>query len=140
MINVVIEGGVTIGTWFILLFVSTNLIGVLVRGFIQDQKFAELISNNDLIATEHKKSERTTNIIAILLIAVFIGVIYYFWNIGVVMAAVMLMTSRLPELIWEIRHGQKLQSSDTGRPKFVFLATLLSWVSLPVLWYALYRM
>ena len=140
MINLVIEGVITIGAWFMLLLVSTNLVGFLVRGFVQNPKLEEFISNNDLIARELKKSERMTNLIAISLIAISIGAIYYFWNIGVVIATLMLMISRLPDLIWEIRHGQKFQSSDMGRPKFAPLATLLSWASLPVLWYALYRM
>jgi hypothetical protein len=47
------------------------------------------------------------NIIALILIIGFIYSLLHFWNIGVALSAIIIMAGRLPDLIWEIKHGKK---------------------------------
>ena len=135
MINIVTQVAVTLVASLILMLASTNLIGMLVRGFFTAP---EMENVHDAIKNEYVKGQRATNIIALVLIIIFLGALYHFWNIGLVIAALMLMASRVPDLIWEIRNGRKLEMSDMARPKFHLLSMVLSWASLPVVWYALY--
>jgi hypothetical protein len=135
---------ITLGAWLILLIVSANLVGFLVRGFFTNPEMDRLaVEGDDIIkgeVQEYYGTQRKMNVFALILITVFILGLYYFWNIGVVIAALIIMASRVPDLVWEIKYGRKLRMKDMARPPFHLLSTALSWISLPVLWYALYRM
>lgn len=135
MINIVTQVAATLVAWLILMLVSTNLVGMLVRGFVTS---SEMENMHDAIRAEYSKGQRVTNIIVLVLILIFLGMLYHFWSIGLGIAALMLMISRIPDLIWEIRNGKKLKMGDMARPKFHLLSMALSWASLPVVWYALY--
>jgi hypothetical protein len=137
---VFLQFGVTLISWFALMFVSTNLTGLLFRGLATNAELEELVSDNEILARHHRNSERKTNIISALLIVAFLSMIYYFWNAGLVIAAIMLMFSRIPDLIWEIKSGKKLELADMKKPKLFLLTTAISWASLPVVWYSIYRM
>jgi hypothetical protein len=138
------ELAVTLGAWLILLVVSTNLIGLLVRGFFTNQEMDTLAAEgHDFIkghVEEYYSAQRKMNVFALVLIMAFVIALYYFWNIGVVVAALIMIASRIPDLIWELKHGRKLRMRDMSRPSLHVLSMILSWASLPVLWYALYRM
>ena len=133
------EAGVTLLAWIVLMVASTNLVGIVVRGLIPNPELDEIASKNVLIASEHQKAQRTTNIFASILIIAFLSALYYFWNVGLVLAALMLMTARVPDLLWELRNGQKLHLSDMQKPKLSYIATLFSWAALPTIWYAFYQ-
>lgn len=102
---------ITFGAWLILLWVSINLIGMLVRGLALTSEMKKILVKGsqalrEVVAEFYKPSEeRRTNFVAIVLIAVFLGALYFFWNIGVVITATIIMVARIPDLLWEIRHG-----------------------------------
>lgn len=75
-----------------------------------------------------------------MLIIGFLSMLYYFWNVGLVIAGIALMVSRVPDLIWEKKEGKMLELEDMTKPKFSLFTTLLSWASLPVVWYSIYQM
>jgi hypothetical protein len=140
----IIEFGITLAAWFVLMIVSTNLLGFFWR-VLYGNPDMEALSNevHELISSLDKNYHKThqyINFVGLTLILIFISALYYFWNVGVIMAALFLMVGRLPDLHWEITHGRKLQGHDMDRPKFHMFSTALVWVSLPVLWFALYRM
>ena len=135
---------ITLGAWVVLMFVTTNLVGLLVRGFYSSPKMDQLATESEPIvqelAQDHQRGQTRANVIALVLICAFLFALYYFWNVGLVVAALMMMASRVPDLIWELNNGRKLEVRDVRRPALWRLTTVLSWVSLPVIWYALYRM
>jgi hypothetical protein len=135
---------ITFGAWLVLLFVCTNLVGFLVRGLVTDPEMAQLqAEGHDFmksIMREHRKADHKANIVALILILAFLVALYQFWNAGVVVAALIIMAARIPDLIWEIKHGRKLRLREMTQVALWMLTAVLSWVSLPVLWYALYRM
>lgn len=140
MISILTQAAITVVAWLILMFVSTNLIGLLLRGFFPNPEMEKIVAGDELLTSEYQRGQRGVNIFALVLIILFLAALYYFWNIGLVIAALMLITARIPDLIWEIRRGRALETRDMMRPRFWMLSTVLSWVSLPVVWYALYRM
>lgn len=139
-----IELGITLAGWLVLMVASTNLLGFFWRGLYSNPEMEALSSEGDefisSLARNHLKTHKKMNFIGLALILIFISALYYFWNFGVVIAALLLMVGRLPDLHWEITHGRKLQRHDMDRPRFHMVSTVLTWVSLPVLWFALYRM
>jgi len=56
------------------------------------------------------------------------------------LAAVLLMFSRLPNLLWEIRHGQKINKKDKPKGFLYQAAFIASWLALVVLWWSLYSL
>lgn len=141
MIHVLIQAAVTLAAWFILMLVCTNLIGFLVRGFFTTLEMETIIAGDEFLAGEHRRDQRGLNIIASALIIVFVVALYYFWNVALVAAALMLMGARIPDLIWEIKRGRKLDGFEIKlQPRAYQLTNVVSWASIPVIWYALYRM
>ena len=132
---------ITFGAWLVLLYASINLIGLLVRGFFTNPEIDKMaVEGSDFIkklANEHQSAERKTNITALILLIAFFVALYYFWNIGVVIAALIIMAARIPDLVWEIRHGR---AKIKEMPAIYMLTLVITLASLPVLWYALYQM
>jgi len=139
-----IELGITLAGWLVLMLVSTNLLGFFWRGFYSNLDIEALSREGDeftsRLAKNHLKTHRKMNFIGFALLLFFISALYYFWNFAVVIAAILIMAGRLPDLHWEITHGRKLQRHNMDRPQFHMVSAVLIWVSLPVLWFALYRL
>lgn len=132
---------ITLLSWFALMVIGTNLIGMFVRGLALVSDVENQLSKVDdtikKIAGEiyDPKVEKKVNFIALALIAVYLITLFYFWNIGVVVAAIMLMIARIPDLLWEIKHGRQ---GIKNMPKRYMLTNLIMFAALPVLWYSLY--
>jgi len=140
LMDYLVQIGGTLISWFALMFISTNLLGGLVRGLVANPEADERASENEVLTHEIRRSERNTNIFFAILIAVFLTILYYFWNFGLVAAGLMLLVSRVPDLIWELQSRKKLELGDVRKPRFSLTTTLLSWASIPVVWYSIYQM
>lgn len=145
MVNILTQMVVTAVAWLILMLACTNLIGLLVRGFFTSPEMENLIAGDDdvskLLRQDYQSNNRVANIIALTLIIIFLSALYYFWNIGLVIAALMLMAARIPDLIWEIRHGRNVDHFEMIlQPRSYRLISMINYASVPVIWYALYRM
>ncbi len=129
--------------WFILMLISTNLIGMFVRGLFPDGT-EEL--REDLPPALHKELDKNkrantgVTILSFIFIAVFLYLLFAFVNIWAVVAALLLMLGRIPDLIWEIKHGRKV--SKTNKPKGILytLTGIMDWVAVPVLIWSIYTL
>ena len=133
---------ITIVFYFVLMLVSTNLLGLFVRGLFVNPEIEKLkTESHEFIKQEIKKYERAgkwVNVTAFLLIIVYLYLTFYFWNIGVTAVAVILMLARLPDLLWEIKTGKKVAIYSMPKNTFSFITTFLTWASIPALYYFLY--
>ena len=134
--------------WVILMLVSTNFLGMVVRQLVPTREEKKLEENMTGPAvqkifgkyrTQNKHISLGVAVFFVVLSVIYLYALLRFWNIGVVAAAVMLMLARLPDLLWEIRTGQKVSHKNAPKGFYGFLATVLSWGALPVLWFALCR-
>ncbi len=138
---------ISIVFYFVLMYLSINLLGLLVRGFFTNSDLEKLKSEgHDFIKQEIKKSERADkwlNVIAFLAIVGYLYATFHFWNMGVTAVALVLMLVRLPDLLWEIKTGQELNrvASALSMPKNAlhYIATFLTLAALPALYYFLYH-
>ena len=125
--------------WGIILLASANLLGSVVRGLCWSRpSFDREVSDrlNRVLDSECRRMVVSNAIMTLLAIGAAAGFLYalfHFWNIGLVLAATMMMLGRLPDLLYEIETGKKLL------PKGLLstLATLLFWFALPLTWYSL---
>jgi len=129
--------------YFVLLYLSVNLLGFLVRGLFVNPELDRLKSEgSDFIKGEVEKSQRADkwiNIIALILLIAYLYLLFHIWNIGVMLVAIILMAGRLPDLIWEIKHGRKIDKKTMPKNALSLITTFLIVVALPLLYYSLYH-
>ena len=128
--------------YFILMYLSVNLLGLFVRGLFSNPELDKLKQeSHEFIKHEIEKSQRADkwiNIIALILIFAYFYALFHFWNFGVVATAVIIMAGRLPDLIWEIKHGKKTDPKLMKRNAMYYISAFLPWLALPVLYFSLY--
>ena len=143
---IIIHIVISVVFYFILMWLSVNLLGLLVRGFFTNPDLEKLKSEgHEFIKQEIEKSQRADkwlNLVAFLLIVSYLYATFHFWNIGVTAVAFILMMVRLPDLLWEIKTGKKITASIArSMPKnaLYLITTFFTWAALPALYYFLYH-
>jgi hypothetical protein len=139
----------SIGAYFIILKVSINLLGLVVRGFLEPTPSISIPDETSspvakLIKTEIRKNKQANiimTLISIILTIAFFYALFHFWNIGLAVTAGMLMVSYLPDLLWDIKTGKRVSKHNMPPHNFVFYATLIIYLlCLPLTWYCLFRL
>ncbi len=130
-----------IGAWVLLMFIGTNIIGFIVRGFVEMSTMNR--PKDDIPSTPHgevasdRHFNRTLTFLFVAIGIAYVCVLYWVWNIGVAIAALILMVTRIPDLLREIRTGYKTTFLSMPRGPFDLFLTILDWAVLPLLWFAL---
>lgn len=131
-----------VGAWAVILFISMNLIGFILRGFfVVKPEFASVNGRaREILEHEAKKSivaEHSITILSIIATTAFIGALAYYWNAVLAIVAVLLMLSRLSDLLWEIRHGKKITKTDCPKNATSYIGIAVMFFCLPLTWFAL---
>ena len=119
--------------YFVLLVVGVNLIGIVIDGFVQPDSRSPGAPEN----ISDSKSVGVTLIFCIITLA-YLFALYNFWNIGIVASALLLMISRIPDLVFESKTGQKINSRLTKKGPVETFCFVVGWLALPILWYSLF--
>ncbi|MFY9462097.1 MAG: hypothetical protein WAP51_02755 [Candidatus Sungiibacteriota bacterium] len=125
--------------WFIIVYLGTNFVGMIGRGFFEKP----LVSGNHAVTL--------MSILATIGICIYL---YYYWGILFLIAIVLVMISRIPDLYWEVRILPKelgvpypvpkdlirkaIKSKNSNNPFSNILLTSLTWVALVVLFVAFF--
>lgn len=122
--------------YVIIIFAGTNLIGIIVRGIIPSYKKDE---TGNLTLVEDLSSVRSIiiTVFSFLLCIAYFYALYHYWNIGVVIAAVIVMFSRLPDLLFEMKTSEKINFRNMPIRPIDVICNVLFWVALPLIWYSL---
>lgn len=132
----------TIAAWVIMLLVGTNLIGLIVRGLFWSPPSIDGTTDRvrEVLHCESSRMSFTNagmTFGSILVAAAYLFALFHFWNAGLALAGVIVMASRIPDLIWEIRTGRKPTRKERPRGPVYFLASTFLWASLILVWYSL---
>ena len=137
--------------WFVLMLLSTIFLGLFVRAFFVSDPALDALDQLEsgkgvsekmetFIASERKEQRRANifaNLTTLVLFLGFFYLLFYFLNIFAVVAAVMLMAGRLPDLLREIKHGRKINVQELPKNWGYWATSFLDWTSLPVFLYSL---
>lgn len=124
--------------YFVLMLAGTNLLGMIVRG-------VSPVYEKDAYGLLHLVKIRPSGGIVITIVfsvitILYLYALYHYWNIGIAIAAVMLIVSRIPDLLFELRTGIKYKWKNRkkmpNRPIDI-ICNLLRWGALPLTWYSL---
>lgn len=133
---------ITVVFYFILMYLSVNILGFLVRGFFSNPELNQFKKEgNDFIKHEIEKFQRAdkwVNITALIILIAYLYALFHFWNIGVMAVALTIMAVRYPELLWEIKHGRKSTKEERSTNFFTSIVGIVIWGMIPVLYYFIY--
>ncbi len=125
--------------WFIIVYIGTNLVGMVGRGFLEKP----LVSGNHVVTF--------VSILATIGICFYV---YNWWGILFLIAIILIMMSRIPDLYWEVRIlptelgipypvpkniiREAIKSKSRNKPFSNTLLSSLMWVALVVLFVAFF--
>ena len=75
-------------------------------------------------------------VFSIILAAGYFYAINHFYNILLVIAAVLIMVSRLPDLLTEIRTGEKTTKKNMKNKTIDIIFNVLFLIAIPLIWYS----
>jgi len=90
--------------WLIIVYAGTNLVGSIGRGLLE--KPLDPNEYQDYLKNEVKRWNNSGIVVAILSSIITIAICYYvysYWGILFLVALILEMISRIPDLYWEIR-------------------------------------
>lgn len=135
---------ISVGFYFILMYLSVNLLGYFVRGlFPPNYDKLKQEQTHEFMKKEVEKIQRAdkwVTIIALILIVAYFYSLFHFWNVGVMAVAIIIMAGRLPDLLWEIEHGKRTNPDLMKKNVLYYISAFLPWLGLPVLYYSLYHL
>lgn len=128
--------------WGIIAFIGTNLLGLIVRSLVWAPPAIEASSDRvrELLTKESKRLTAANfgmTVFGLLLAAGYLFALYHFWNIWMAIAAALIMATRIPDLLWEIRNGTRVSPHNCPRGALYIFSTLLLGGALPLVWYSL---
>lgn len=133
--------------WLALIYIAINLIGCLTRNFIS---WLSPLDTPDDIPEDAKKlflretrlnrsANRAITLTFFVLTVAYLIAIYHYWNIALVASAALVMVSRLPDLLLEIRTGRRMSKTDRPKGAVYIIGTVIIFLTFPLTWYALYE-
>ena len=127
--------------WLILNFVGINLIGFIVRGILDDPPLVDPPTErfHEYLKAEQRSMIRASKSITLFSVIVAIGyvyVLYSYWNLLMAVSGVILMFTRLPDLLWEIRTGRRVNRKDCPKGVLYYAVLFVDFAVLPLVWYA----
>ncbi len=143
MIDIAISIVGSLLAWLIIMLISVNLLGYVVRGLLWAPPSTDEFKDTALeefVQQDVNKSQTANFVMTLIpsiLAVVFFFVLYHYWNIGLAVAAGLIMLSRLPDLLWEIKNGVKV--TKTRGPKLGSIFAMEFLISIPLVWYSLYH-
>jgi hypothetical protein len=110
--------------------------GTVVRGLIPGywkDKDGTLFMREDISSF---KSILTT-LIFFFLGLIYIYLLYHYFNIWLVTAALILTITSLPDILFELKTGEKVNMKNMPKRTIDIFLSIISWLVLPLIWYAL---
>jgi len=142
--NIIFSIVIGIAGYFILMLFSTNLTGMIVRGFFTDtglQKMKKNEKTHPIIRNEIEKNDYANvfiTIISVVLLILFLYLLNKYLTFWALIAAILLIVGRIPDLLREIKTGEKITLKNMRKKPIDYVTITMDWLALPALWWALF--
>lgn len=96
--------------YFVLMYLSVNLIGIVLRCFFIRGLGVDKINNDYKVIIEFndKKNQIFLGFIFVLIGCLFLYFLFNKFHFGFALASIIMMSTRVPDLLWEIKKNQKI--------------------------------
>ena len=125
-----------LGAYLVLMLIGINLIGIIVRGFIQSPQEDE--NGNPIGENISSSGSIILTLLVSLITIAYLYALFHFFNIYVSIGAIMIMISRISDLLYEIKIGKKITKKDMPNRPVDTIFNIIGWLAFFVLWYAFY--
>lgn len=124
----------TIAAYFVIAFLSTNLLGLFIRGIIPS---IQKDSIGNLVEVDIKSTRSILiTILSLVIIITYILLLCKYFNHGIALAAIIMMISRLPDLLAEMKTGDKKAYKKISKTPIGIITTAMAWSILPLIYYS----
>lgn len=130
----------TLGLYFILITLSTNIIGFIVNGFYDPILDAKHEMSAERLIERSKMDETGLKPMAYLFLTlgtIYLYSVYYYFNIGLALVALTLMLIRIPDVRFEIRTNTKISMKNIPKTALNKIMTFIYWLMLPSIYLSL---
>lgn len=110
--------------YIILIILSSTILGMIVRGI---NKPSFLRTTMDYVLS----------IIFLIVAMVYLYALYFYWNIELFVAGLILIAVRLPDLLYEMKTGEKSNMKNMGKRPIDIIFSIFGWLVLILVWYSL---
>jgi hypothetical protein len=125
--------------YFFLMVVSVNLVGMIIRGFVPGNE--NRISNTSFSPENLKSAPSVTaTTISVLLTTLFFILQIKYLNVWFGIAAGLLMVTRIPDLLYEMKSGTKISLQNMPKRPIDVIANIGSWLALPIICYGFFQL
>jgi len=127
-----------------LTFVTINLTGMVVRGFFRNSTLEKLKRDEKTLSFikdeigRYNKFQDLGTIVFVVISIMFLALIYHYFNVQAMIAILLLVASRIPDLVWEIKSGRKTTLHDGAKGGLYTFTGYLTLVAIPFLWWSIY--
>lgn len=111
-------------SYIILIILSSTILGMIVRGI---NKPSFLRTTMDYVLS----------IIFLIVAMAYLYALYFFWNIGLFAAGLILIAVRVPDLLYEMKTGEKSNMKNMRKRPIDIIFSILGWLVLILVWYSL---
>jgi hypothetical protein len=137
---------VSIVGYLVLLYISVYLTGMVVRGlFVQDTDFEDFLKKGKPrpytksgISTGDQIDKRMTILFSVISI-LFLYLLFRFLNVWAVISALVIIFSRIPDLVWEIKNGKKVTVGKRPKGGIYLVTDILNLTSPFLFWWSVYN-
>lgn len=131
----------TILAFLVLSIAGATLIGMIIRSFALTF-FASVdnATNESVIDKMIRQNKISSGISLVISIALTIGSLILLNNkfsFYLVIAAIILMICRIPDVIHELKTGEKFSLKKMPRSAFQIILSIIPWLTIPLIWYGL---
>ena len=120
--------------YFALMFISTNLLGIVLRGLITS--YATINGKRYIVEDITTTRSKITTIIFLLATFAYFYLLYKYFQIGIPIAAGLFMLTRVPDLLFEMRTGIKPTMNNLPKRRFDVILKIIDWALIPLLWFS----
>ena len=117
------------------------MVGFFVRGLAQQNQLKEAAKPIEAVVPgltrRDLRANAALNVVLGVLCLIYLYMLFRWWNWLVAAAGLIVMLTRLPDLLFEIKTDQKLSAANMPQRPIHIFATLFMWLALPLLWWGL---
>ena len=124
----------TVIAYLIISLLSTNLLGLFVRGIIPSslKDF-----NGELIEIDNKLTRSCHPVLSLLSILIYLFFLFEYFNFLMTLASIIIMIARLPDLLMEMKTGDKNAYKTESKKPIGILTSIMAWGCFPLIYYSL---
>ena len=122
------------------MFIGQSIIGFLLSGLYVPDRIETDIDVINEIQDKHESRNHIFNFLTVIVLIIYLYALNYYWNIYLLVSGLILIISKIPDLLFQIKAGKKINVRDLPKNPLNYFCVFLDWAVMPLIWYSFYVM